>query len=95
MKTGFILRFDDLCPTVNWDVWNRIEELLVEFDVKPILSVIPDNRDKALIVSRPGEKSSDKTSMVTTLTSNPDLKVNEQDLKFLKSLRIKIEDDAA
>jgi len=46
-------------------------------------------------VSRPGEKSSDKTSMVTTLTSNPDLKVSEQDLKFLKSLRIKIEDDAA
>jgi hypothetical protein len=46
-------------------------------------------------VSRPGEKSSDRTSMVTTLTSNPDLKVNEQDLKFLKSLRIKIEDDAA
>ena len=46
-------------------------------------------------VSRPGEKTSDKTSMVTTLASNPDLKVNEQDLKFLKSLRIKIEDDAA
>lgn len=45
-------------------------------------------------VSRPGEKS-DKTSMVTTLTSNPELKVNEQDLKFLKSLRIKIENDAA
>ena len=46
-------------------------------------------------VSRPGEKPSDKTSMVTTLTSNPDLKVSEQDLKFLKSLRIKVEDDAA
>jgi len=55
LKPGFILRFDDLCPTVNWDIWNRIEELLVEFDIKPILSVIPDNRDKALIVSRPGE----------------------------------------
>ncbi len=46
-------------------------------------------------VSRPGEKTSDKTSMVTTLTSNPDLKVSEQDIKFLKSLRIKVEDDAA
>ena len=46
-------------------------------------------------VSRPGEKTTDKTSMVTTLASNPDLKVSEQDLKFLKSLRIKIEDDAA
>ncbi|HUK48473.1 MAG TPA: hypothetical protein VLW06_12810 [Terriglobales bacterium] len=46
-------------------------------------------------VSRPGEKSADKTSMVTTLSSNPELKVSDQDLKFLKSLRIKIEDDAA
>ena len=46
-------------------------------------------------VSKPGEKTSDKTSLVTTLSSNPELKVNDQDLKFLKSLRIKVEDDAA
>jgi pentose-5-phosphate-3-epimerase len=45
-------------------------------------------------VSKPGEKS-DKTSLVTTLTSNPEIKISEQDLKFLKSLRITIEDDAA
>jgi predicted deacetylase len=55
MKTGLILRFDDLCPTVNWQSWNRIEDLLVEFDIKPILSVIPDNRDKSLVISQPGE----------------------------------------
>ena len=46
-------------------------------------------------VSKQGEKPADKTSLVTTLSSNPELKVSEQDLKFLKSLRIKIEDDAA
>jgi len=46
-------------------------------------------------VSKPGEKSPEKTSLVTTLSSNPELKVNDQDLKFLKSLRIKVEDDAA
>ncbi|MEP6645429.1 MAG: hypothetical protein ABJA69_13080 [Acidobacteriaceae bacterium] len=45
-------------------------------------------------VSKPGEKG-DKTSMVTTLTSNPELKVSDQDVKFLKSLRIRVEDDAA
>ena len=43
-------------------------------------------------VSKPGDKSSDKTSLVTTLTSNPDFKISDQDMKFLKSLRIKIED---
>jgi hypothetical protein len=46
-------------------------------------------------VSKPGEKSDDKTSLVTTLTTNPEFKISDQDLKFLKSLRIKIENDAA
>jgi hypothetical protein len=46
-------------------------------------------------VSKQGEKSSDKTSLVTTLTSNPEFKISDQDLKFLKSLRIKIDEDVA
>jgi hypothetical protein len=44
-------------------------------------------------VSKPGEKTPDKTSLVTTLTSNPEFKISDQDLKFLKSLRIKIEEE--
>ena len=43
-------------------------------------------------VSKQGEKS-DKTSLVTTLSTNPEFKVSVQDLKFLKSLRIKIEEE--
>lgn len=46
-------------------------------------------------VSKPGEKGTDKTSLVTTLTTNPELKISDQDIKFLKSLRIKLDDDAA
>ena len=46
-------------------------------------------------VSKQGEKPTDKTSLVTTLSSNPGLKISDQDLKFLKSLRIKIDEDAA
>jgi hypothetical protein len=45
-------------------------------------------------VSKQGEKPTDKTtSLVTTLSTNPEFKVNDQDLKFLKSLRIKIEEE--
>ena len=44
-------------------------------------------------VSKQGEKSSDKTSLVSTMSTNPEFKMNDQDMKFLKSLRIKIEDD--
>ena len=44
-------------------------------------------------VSKHGEKSQDKTSLVSTMSTNPDFKMNDQDMKFLKSLRIKIEED--
>ena len=45
-------------------------------------------------VSKQGETVSDKTSLVSTLSTNSELKMNDQDLKFLKSLRIKIEDES-
>jgi hypothetical protein len=44
-------------------------------------------------VSKQGEKPTDKTSLVTTLSTNPEFKISDQDLKFLKSLRIKIEEE--
>jgi hypothetical protein len=43
-------------------------------------------------VSKQGERTSDKTSLVSTLSTNSELKISDQDLKFLKSLRIKIDD---
>jgi hypothetical protein len=43
-------------------------------------------------VSKQGEKSPEKT-LVTTLSSNPEFKISDQDLKFLKSLRIKIDEE--
>jgi hypothetical protein len=44
-------------------------------------------------VSKQGEKPADKTSLVTTLSTNPEFKISDQDLKFLKSLRIKIDEE--
>ena len=44
-------------------------------------------------VSKQSDKNSDKTSLVSTLSANPEFKVNDQDVKFLKSLRIKIEEE--
>ena len=44
-------------------------------------------------VSKQGESATDKTSLVSTLSTNPELKVSDQDLKFLKSLRIKIDEE--
>jgi len=44
-------------------------------------------------VSKQGEKSQDKESLVSTMSTNPEFKMNDQDLKFLKSLRIRIDEE--
>lgn len=46
----YIIRFDDICPGMNWQVWESIEAMLCARAVKPILAVVPDNRDPQLDV---------------------------------------------
>jgi predicted deacetylase len=50
MTARYLVRFDDICPTMNWRVWSRIERILIDHDVRPILAVVPDNRDPILCV---------------------------------------------
>ena len=45
---SYLLRFDDICPTMKWSNWDEIESILTEHDLKPIIAVIPDNRDSDL-----------------------------------------------
>ncbi|MGA7858999.1 MAG: DUF2334 domain-containing protein [Terracidiphilus sp.] len=47
----YLLRFDDLCPTVERSRWERIRQLISEFGILPILAVIPDNQDPELMFS--------------------------------------------
>jgi predicted deacetylase len=49
----YLIRFDDLCPTMNWKIWTAIESILLEFNVHPILAVVPDNQDQGLEVDPP------------------------------------------
>jgi predicted deacetylase len=49
----YLLRFDDLCPTMDRERWERFVPLLVEFGLRPILAVVPDNRDPGLAVAKP------------------------------------------
>lgn len=45
----YLLRFDDLCPTMSRAGWDSFEPLLVEYGIRPILAVVPDNRDPELV----------------------------------------------
>ncbi len=51
MRTAFLLRFDDLCPTMDLERWEPVERLLVDAGVRPILAIVPDNRDPHLEVA--------------------------------------------
>ena len=44
----YLLRFDDLCPAISSDRWGKFRRLIEEFNVRPILAVVPDNRDSDL-----------------------------------------------
>lgn len=51
MSARYILRFDDICPTMDWETWGEIEQVLTIAGVKPILAVVPDNKDPSLQVA--------------------------------------------
>lgn len=49
MRAQYLLRFDDICPTMNWAVWQQVEETLQACRQRPILAVVPENRDPHLV----------------------------------------------
>ncbi|HEY4760909.1 MAG TPA: DUF2334 domain-containing protein [Thermoguttaceae bacterium] len=53
MSVEILMRFDDICPTLNWKVWDQIEKALIEHGIRPILAVVPDNCDPSLMVEPP------------------------------------------
>jgi predicted deacetylase len=44
----YLLRLDDLCPTHSPARWEQFRTVIEEFGIRPILAVIPDNRDPQL-----------------------------------------------
>jgi predicted deacetylase len=49
----FLIRFDDVCPTMNWGLWTEIEAILDAHCVKPMIAIVPNNKDPELQVSSP------------------------------------------
>ncbi len=41
----FCIRLDNACPRMNLEKWNRVEHLLDQYEIKPLVGVIPDNQD--------------------------------------------------
>jgi predicted deacetylase len=51
MKAAYIMRLDDACPTMLREIWNPLEETFDRLGIRPIVGVIPDNRDPTMLCS--------------------------------------------
>jgi len=49
--TRYLLRFDDISPYMNWEVWDEIEMLLDSLDIKPLVAIVPDCKDSNIMIS--------------------------------------------
>ena len=45
----YIIRLDDASNYMNHDNWNKMELLLEKYNIKPIVGIIPNNKDKDLL----------------------------------------------
>ena len=48
-NTGILIRLDDIAENMNWDLMEKSELLFDEFKIKPVLGVIPVNKDEELL----------------------------------------------
>lgn len=44
-----LIRIDDIAPNMNWAIMKKIDKLFTEKNIKPVLGIIPSNKDKQLL----------------------------------------------
>ena len=49
-QAKYLLRLDDSCSTQKKEIWDEIEKILDKLGIKPIVAVIPFNKDKNLFI---------------------------------------------
>ena len=48
-NTGILIRLDDIAENMNWDLMEKTELLFEKHGIKPVLGVIPNNKDGELL----------------------------------------------
>ena len=48
-NTGILIRLDDISENMNWEMFDRTELLFDKYGIKPVLGVIPNNKDSELL----------------------------------------------
>lgn len=53
----YLIRLDDACPYMNIEKWSRIEKLLDDYGIKPIVAIIPNCLDTDFTLSYREDRS--------------------------------------
>ena len=48
-NTGILIRLDDVAENMNWNLMERAESLFDKHEIKPVIGVIPNNKDEELL----------------------------------------------
>lgn len=48
ITSSMAFRLDDITPDMDWDKFYRVKAIFNKYDVKPLIGVVPDNRDPEL-----------------------------------------------
>lgn len=46
----YLVRLDDACPYMNRSKWEQVEHILDKYDIKPMVGIIPHNKDAQTMV---------------------------------------------
>jgi predicted deacetylase len=49
MRKQYFFRLDDIAPNMDWDKFNFIVSLFRRYNIKPLLAIIPNNKDPELL----------------------------------------------
>ena len=53
LQSKYLIRLDDACPTMDAVKWQRMEDLLDAYKVKPMVGIIPHCQDSQLMLDEP------------------------------------------
>ena len=48
-NTGILIRIDDVCENMDWQLMEKLEALFDNYSIKPVLGVIPNNKDEEFL----------------------------------------------
>jgi predicted deacetylase len=53
MSARYLIRLDDACPTMDRTKWDRMEQILDRYGIRPIVAVIPQNTNPLFQAEKP------------------------------------------